>query len=501
MTGGTLEENRLLTQIVSYALLGQLNVHSDEFSNSLIATNPNHREVYYQAIEVMENFASFYGVGNIVDVVYLICREISDFVQAQPQLVPVYTGEAVFVNALKDIDGDGTAQINKFAFCPILTAAASTREDVQKSFRPAREGEFIFGLYRQDEQGEWEFMLDIPTDINGIVQTPELPVGSYRFIERPEIVNCSDGRGGTVGGQEWKFVWGPRGFGFGNGIYFEMRLIDGEVVPYWGPLPGIETTDGNGNLNVFNIWQCKYNVLADVSDPTSEPQFRLGSHGRHCYFAIYEYTNNCIEYENMHFRCPVSHSSFDITLGPPLEHLWVPAHTSNYYGLVNFWCERPHRCDARIYKMDFVAWNDMRAPNGCGHGNHDWEFIETRGSWHYHRCRNCGVPPTTFGHIITPEPAPPVVEEPPAVTGPEGNGTQPGDISGGNDTPGYIPGGYNQPGDTPGAYNNGTQPGYAPEATVPGVGEPLPGGEPPTVAEEPPASPPEPSAAPIPEAA
>ena len=83
---GKLDENRALTQVVTWALLGSIDIDSDAFD--AIEDWKLDKDA---ARDVMENHQGYVGNGNIVDIVYLLCELCHDPVNCQPQLVPIYT--------------------------------------------------------------------------------------------------------------------------------------------------------------------------------------------------------------------------------------------------------------------------------------------------------------------------------------------------------------------------------------------------------------------------
>jgi hypothetical protein len=101
---GRLEDNRILTQIVTWALLGSIDVSAAAFG----AINAD-ASVKEAAVEVMANYAGYFGNGVIVDVIYMVCENGGDYWNNQPQLVPVYGGEVVFNNILRDASDSDSA--------------------------------------------------------------------------------------------------------------------------------------------------------------------------------------------------------------------------------------------------------------------------------------------------------------------------------------------------------------------------------------------------------
>ena len=94
---GKLDDNRALTQIITWYLLGAIDIPSEKFDNinwdtvengeKLIAGIPDAKD---KVLAVVENYKDYSGTGNIVNVVFLISQTNNDYHTAQPQLVPIY---------------------------------------------------------------------------------------------------------------------------------------------------------------------------------------------------------------------------------------------------------------------------------------------------------------------------------------------------------------------------------------------------------------------------
>ena len=83
---GKLDENRALTQVVTWVLLGSIDIDSDAFSAI------DDWKLDKDAVrDVMENHPGYTGNRNIVDIMYLLCEHHHDLLYCQPQLVPIYT--------------------------------------------------------------------------------------------------------------------------------------------------------------------------------------------------------------------------------------------------------------------------------------------------------------------------------------------------------------------------------------------------------------------------
>lgn len=102
---GSLNNNRVMVQVITWALLGAIDTASDEFANANLTP-----EEYGNILDVIANLKGYAGNGKIVDLVYMTCENPQhDFQYCQPQLVPVYGGEVSFDNLPKITEkGDGT---------------------------------------------------------------------------------------------------------------------------------------------------------------------------------------------------------------------------------------------------------------------------------------------------------------------------------------------------------------------------------------------------------
>jgi hypothetical protein len=94
---GTLEDYRVVTQIVTWVLLGGIDVESGKFEDiNWVAVEAGTDYVKgvpgAKAIieDVIDNYKDYDGSGKIVDVVFLVAGDGTAYVDAQPQLVPIY---------------------------------------------------------------------------------------------------------------------------------------------------------------------------------------------------------------------------------------------------------------------------------------------------------------------------------------------------------------------------------------------------------------------------
>ncbi|MDR0318721.1 MAG: hypothetical protein LBI09_01650, partial [Nitrososphaerota archaeon] len=89
---GNVAENRIITQVVTWVLLGAIDVNSADFA----ATNLSAQQ-RAAVQDVIANYKNYVGNGNIVDLVYLVCEKGHAIESCQPQLVPLY-GRSTFDN-------------------------------------------------------------------------------------------------------------------------------------------------------------------------------------------------------------------------------------------------------------------------------------------------------------------------------------------------------------------------------------------------------------------
>ena len=94
---GNLNDQRIVTQTVVWALLGGIDVNSPEFE----ATNltQGEKDAVMATLKAASAKPLYTGNRTVVGAIYMVCTEGHDFVTCQPQIVPLYSG--VFNNILK----------------------------------------------------------------------------------------------------------------------------------------------------------------------------------------------------------------------------------------------------------------------------------------------------------------------------------------------------------------------------------------------------------------
>ena len=99
---GPLGENRLITQVVIWALLGAIDVDKPEFDATYL-TDAEKADVL-DVLAAVE--AGYIGEGKVVDAVYLLCeKETHTFEFCQPQIVPIYHGYEFDNTEIKIVKG------------------------------------------------------------------------------------------------------------------------------------------------------------------------------------------------------------------------------------------------------------------------------------------------------------------------------------------------------------------------------------------------------------
>ncbi|MCL1873507.1 MAG: hypothetical protein FWF85_05260, partial [Clostridiales bacterium] len=142
---GSLNDNRAITQIISWILLGSIDIESEAFDNinwAIVESGAGSvngvEDAKAKVVEVMENFADYSGKGKIVDIVFLVCEHEHDFYDCQPQLVPVY-GKCGLINKL--IPGGKVFPV-------------SFIKEKYNGLLPVGAGEFAFDLFKITDGAE-----------------------------------------------------------------------------------------------------------------------------------------------------------------------------------------------------------------------------------------------------------------------------------------------------------------------------------------------------------
>ncbi|MCL1976751.1 MAG: prealbumin-like fold domain-containing protein [Candidatus Bathyarchaeota archaeon] len=237
---GPLNDTRVVTQTVIWALLGAVDINDAAWNG----VNLNVEDK--AAVEdVLGNYENYKGNGKIVDLVYMVCeKHVAEFEYCQPQLVPIYG--LTYINYIVPNEEFFEVSFNKVKYAGLL---------------PVEAGEFEFELFKFNaETNKYDILVGTyPTDAKGVVTATELAPGSYVFKEVWTTVFEGglgyDEEGNPV--ENYNLVWKAIYPGeAADGLYFTIA-IDGEVTWSYG--------DNTVNNEIYG----KHNVLwaPDGYDP------------------------------------------------------------------------------------------------------------------------------------------------------------------------------------------------------------------------------------------
>ena len=201
---GDLNENRVITQVVTWALLGAVDVNSQAFEDTKLKA-----EEKAAIKDVMENYGGYVGSGKVIDVLFMTdvntpyINGQPDYSSCQPQIVPVF-GTFYVENEPEDGDFFSGVSFTKTKFGGLVGV------DVD---------EFAFTLYQIIEGKEIKINnpdADTYPDGNfytgyfGVVTTGNiLAPGSYVFREVPKTY--------AVAGADYKLIWKA------DDLYFDIN--------------------------------------------------------------------------------------------------------------------------------------------------------------------------------------------------------------------------------------------------------------------------------------
>jgi hypothetical protein len=131
---GNLNTNRVITQVVTWVLLGAIDISSSDFANAKLTTAE--RDAVVDVIgNYKEGFKGSTGSEKIVDLVYMICANPEhDFEYCQPQLVPIYGNR--LNNRLNDPE---TGSLTVCAKAVLKTSKETILKKLQCEFTPWEE--------------------------------------------------------------------------------------------------------------------------------------------------------------------------------------------------------------------------------------------------------------------------------------------------------------------------------------------------------------------------
>jgi len=233
-TYGDLNTERVITQVVIWALLEAIDVDSAEFDDANLTDDE------YTAIkDVIANYAGYKGNGLVVDAVYMLCETHGDtefgLENCQPQIVPIYGEPATFDNKT------GPEETPTFN--------VSFKKTKYGGLLPVGTDEFAFVLGKWDETGvegaHYYYYDTCKTDANGVVTATALTPGDYVFVEVLATFYPLDGN-------DWEFIWDTQYPGGADGLYF---TIDAKGVATWRDTDEAVPTVDNILLNkAYALW-------------------------------------------------------------------------------------------------------------------------------------------------------------------------------------------------------------------------------------------------------
>jgi len=361
---GDLNDFRAITQIVTWILLGAIEMPSEAFDNinwAAVETGtwavkgiPGAKAIVEA---VIANYKNFKGNKKVVNVVFMACEQGHGYKDCQPQLVPVY-GKLKFENTLKIL---GKVSFNKVKYGGAFPVGA---------------GEFGFELFKI-VGGDEVYVGTYYNDGAGKVSAEGLASGNYVFREVLTADLNFDGMALDVSYRPvWKAIY-PNG---GNGLYFEIPAGGGTVWPDGYAL------DKAGSPTVNNEYYCKHSYLWTVTKETEDSvpfgggwiRFDLGHD--ETYKASYREAN-CCDGAGWLMLCDICGQ---INGGFYVADEANPAtgHKYSYEPVHPMWCNtetagtlyrRCDNCDFSDQIFDYNLWYQLLL--GAGINPADWGFL------------------------------------------------------------------------------------------------------------------------------
>lgn len=229
---GSLNENRAVTQVVTWILLGAIDVESPEF-----AAIEDWKLDKDAVLKVMENYEDYTGEGKVVNIVFMVCENPEHkFITCQPQIVPIY--DPAFNNKFFTDFKYGDVSFTKVKYAGSTPLSVDANEFGFKLFKIVNNEEICIGVYYTDEFG--------------VVTVKDLEPGSYVFREMwalfwDEAYHGEDG--------DYNLVWRAVYPGDDDGLYFEIDVNGNTVWPEVYALCECE------NPTVNNVVSCKHCVF------------------------------------------------------------------------------------------------------------------------------------------------------------------------------------------------------------------------------------------------
>jgi len=220
---GLVTTQRVVAQTVIWALLGNIDVTSEAFQN----TNLTSEEMEY-VLNALDAANEGY-VGEITNLVYMVCEHHHEFETCQPQLVPIY-GTTQFVNKLRD-NPSFDVSFTKTKYGGVWAVEAD---------------EFAFDLFKIVD-GTEVYVETCTTAAGGVVTAKGLTSGDYVFREVWAYAI------GTGNDDSYALVWKPiYPDNDADGLYFTIA-VNGVVT--WAGY------DGDDKPTVDNVFYCKHSVV------------------------------------------------------------------------------------------------------------------------------------------------------------------------------------------------------------------------------------------------
>ena len=198
---GDLDYYRVITQIVTWCLLGAIDVDSEDFAkinwdDVESGTATVNGIVNAKAIveDVIENYAGYAGRGRIADLVYMICENPEhSLVTCQPQLVPIYGDRLRFENTPKPPPPLGKLKI-------IKEFGTNVDGDYLNVIPDGLEPEsIIFTVTGPSFDADGEVFTYADFDDDGVLELKDLIPGRYTVEET----------GAEVSGYQWSAWYEP----------------------------------------------------------------------------------------------------------------------------------------------------------------------------------------------------------------------------------------------------------------------------------------------------
>jgi len=341
---GDLNDQRVITQVITWAMLSDVNGAPKVDVYALDQTRLTDAEKA-AIIDVWENYEGYVGSGVVVDVVYMQAYDANgsalDLVGAQPQIVPIFGKFYVENELVKDVFGE-----------------ASFNKTVYDGLVPISAGMFSFKLF--EIVGNEEILVGtFSNDSNGVVSTGKiLKPGNYVFKEVWTLF-WNANPDGTGAFDEYNLVWHANYPGSGDGLYFEINAIGGTV---WRDYAG------SGLPTVNNKLYCKHHVLWGAGDVFyfghEYEQIAVGGDSiiRFCNWCDKDFeiigvtAATCEHGTRIWLACPDGCTGTGIFLDDQLDHFlefWALAGTG-IYGDV--WVRCPNGCGTAYIINDEAMW-------------------------------------------------------------------------------------------------------------------------------------------------